>query len=344
VSESDRFTLSNGHGLEIDFVAHGGTITSIRVPDRRGHVADVVAGFDTVDEYASDTRYMGALVGRFANRIAGGRFSLDGIDYVLPRNDGENQLHGGPCGFSTKTWRVARFHHNDVQGAVLALMSQAGDQGFPGTLLTRVTYTLGNDDALSVSYSAVTDMPTVVNLTQHSYFNLAGHDAGDVLGHELEIDANYITSVDANLIPTGAFRGVRGTPFDFLKAHVVGERIDSDDDQLCMAGGYDHNFVLNHALDASRRRPPAFAARLRDPASGRTLEISTTEPGLQLYTGNTFDRGGPGKGGYRYPRHAAVALEPQHFPDSPNQPQFPSTVLRPAEEFLSTTVYRFSTT
>src|SRR5262249_55512124 len=216
--------------------------------------------------------------------------------------------------------------------------------GFPGALLTRVMYTLDDGGALTVSYSAVTDAPTVINLTQHSYFNLAGHDAGDVLGHELTIDANYVTPVGEALIPTGAFRGVRGTPFDFLEPHTIGERIDDDDEQLRMAGGYDHNFVLNHRLDANRRRAPAFAARLRDPASGRTLEISTTEPGLQLYTGNTFDRGRPGKGGHRYPRYAAVALETQHFPDSPNQPQFPTTVLRPGEEFLSTTVYRFSTT
>jgi aldose 1-epimerase len=341
----EGFTLANRGGVEIDFVARGGTITSIRVPDRSGRVADVVPGFDTADEYAGDTRYMGALIGRFANRIAGGRFSLDGVEYSLPLNDGENHLHGGPCGFSAKAWRVAPFQHQGVTGAVLAMESEAGDQGYPGRLLTRVLYALDDDNAFTVSYSAVTDAPTVVNLTQHSYFNLAGHDAGDILGHELEIDATYVTPVDERMIPTGAFRGVRGgSAFDFLTPHRIGERIDDDDEQLRVAGGYDHNFVLNHSLDPSRRGAPAFAARLRDPASGRTLEISTTEPGLQVYTGNAFDRGHPGKGGYAYPRHAAVALETQHFPDSPNQPQFPSTVLRPGEEFLSTTVYRFSTT
>jgi aldose 1-epimerase len=343
VSGPDRFTLSNRHGLEIDFVARGGTITSIRAPDRHGRVADVVPGFDSVDDYAGDTRYMGALIGRYANRIAKGRFSLDGNEYELSRNDGENQLHGGPCGFSSKTWRIAPFHTSGAQGAVLVLTSPAGDEGYPGTMCVRVRYALDDDNAFTVSYSAVADAPTVVNLTQHSYFNLAGHDAGDVLGHELTIDATSITPVDDRLIPTGAVRDVRGTAFDFLNARVIGERIGDDDEQLHVGGGYDHNFVLNHTLDASRG-VPAFAARLRDPVSGRALEIRTTEPGLQLYTGNAFDRGRPGKGGCRYPRHGAIALETQHFPDSPNEPRFPTTVLRPGEEFFSTTVYRFSAT
>jgi len=346
-TDTERFTLANRNGVEIDFIARGGTITSVRVPDRRGHFADVVTGFDRADEYPNDGRYMGCLVGRFANRIAGGRFSLDGVEYPLPLNNGENQLHGGPCGFSSRTWRVAPFRRSGISGAVLALESDAGDQGYPGQLLARVTYALGDDNALTVSYSAVTDAPTVVNLTQHSYFNLAGHDAGDILGHELEIDATYITPVDDHQIPTGAFRGVRGSAFDFLTAHEIGERIADDDEQLRIGGGgggYDHNFVLNHSLNRAQGPAPAFAARLRDPESGRALEISTTEPGLQVYTGNHLDRGRPGKGGHRYQRYGAIALETQHFPDSPNQPQFPTTVLRPGEEFLSTTVYRFSTT
>ena len=344
VSEgSERFTLVNRNGVEIGFVARGGTITSIRVPDRNGRVADVVPGFDSAEEYAGDTRYMGGLVGRFANRIAGGRFSLDGVEYSLPLNADENHMHGGPCGFFARTWRVSPFQQEGVTGAVLALESDAGDQGYPGRLVTRAVYALDDENAFTVSYSAVTDAPTVVNFTQHSYFNLAGHDAGDILDHELEVDATYMTPVDERMIPTGAFRGVRGSAFDFLTARRIGECI-GEDEQLRIAGGYDHNFVLNHSLDPARRGVPAFAVRLCDPASGRTLEISTTEPGLQVYTGNAFDRGHLGKGGYAYPRHAAVALETQHFPDSPNQPQFPSTVLRPGEEFLSTTVYRFSTT
>jgi len=286
---------------------------------------------------------MGGLIGRFANRIAGGRFSLDGVEYTLPLNADENHMHGGPCGFFARTWRVAPFQRHGVTGAVLALESDAGDQGYPGRLLARVLYALDDENSFTVSYSAVTDAPTVVNLTQHSYFNLAGHDAGDILGHELEVDATYMSPVDERMIPTGAFRGVRGSAFDFLTSQRIGERID-DDEQLRIAGGYDHNFVLNHSLDPSRRGAPAFAARLRDPASGRTLDISTTEPGVQVCTGNMLDRGRPGKGGHGYPRHGAVALETQHFPDSPNHPQFPSTVLRPGDEFLSTTVYRFSTT
>jgi aldose 1-epimerase len=340
----EHFTLANRNGVEIDFIARGGTITSIRLPDRQGRVADVAPGFASAEEYASDGRYMGCLVGRFANRIAGGRFSLDGVEYALPLNNGENHLHGGPCGFSSKTWRVAPFHAPGVTGAVLALESDAGDQGYPGQLFARVTYTLDDDNAFAVSYSAVTDAPTIVNLTQHSYFNLAGHDSGDILGHMLEVDANYVTPVDEHQIPTGAFRGVRGSAFDFLTEHAIGERIGDDDEQLRIGGGYDHNFVLNDSLNTAGSGVPAFAARLRDPASGRTLEISSTEPGLQVYTGNAFDRGAPGKAGHRYPRNAAVALETQHFPDSPNHPQFPTTVLRPGDEFLSTTVYRFSTT
>lgn len=342
VSTAERYTLANDQGVSVDFIPLGGTITSIRVPDRRGRLADVVAGFDTAEEYARDTRYMGAVIGRFANRIAHGQFTLDGVEYSLPCNNGPNQLHGGPRGFSSKTWIVAPFERQGVRGALLTASSVSGDQGFPGTMQVRVTYTLDDDDAFTVSYSAVTDEPTVVNLTQHSYFNLAGHDAGTILDHELEVAATYITPVDARLIPTGAFRGVRGTPFDFTSPQTIGARIAMDDEQLRLAGGYDHNLVLNHPRAVRARMEPAFAARLRDPASGRTLEVWTTEPGIQLYTGNTFDKGDPGKGGCRYPRHGAVALETQHFPDSPNHSQFPSTVLRPGDEFLSTTVYRFS--
>ena len=344
MTEHERFTLRSASGVAVDFIPLGGTITSIRVPDRDGRIADVVPGFGTVEEYERDRRYMGALIGRYANRIGGGRFTLDGVEYSLPCNNGPNQLHGGPCGFSSKVWRVAPFERPRLRGAVLAAWSANGDQGFPGTMHVRVTYALDDDGAFTVSYSAVTDAPTVVNLTQHSYFNLAGHDAGTILEHELEIDATYITPVDATLIPTGVFRGVRGTPFDFTTVHAVGERIAADDEQLRLAGGYDHNFVLNRPRSKRAKNSPAFAARLRDPSSGRVLEVWTTEPGIQLYTGNTFDHGEPGKNGYAYPRHGALALETQHFPDSPNHSQFPSTVLRPGEEFLSTTIYRFSTT
>lgn len=318
----------------------GGTITAIRMPDRSGRVADVTPGFDSAADYEDDTRYFGSLVGRYANRIAHGRFTLDGVEYQLPCNAGGHHLHGGPRGFSSRTWRLAPFHRPGRTGAVLCLTSPEGDEGYPGTLRTRVEYSLDDDSAFTVAYSAITDAPTIVNLTQHVYVNLAGHDAGDVLGHELEIAAAYVTPVDETLIPTGAYRGVHGTPFDFTRPRAIGERIAAADEQLRVAAGYDHNFVLNAGVTSV----PSFAARLRDPTSGRTLEVLTTEPGLQLYTGNYLGRGRPGKSGHAYARHAAVALETQHFPDSPNHPGFPSTVLRPGQELASTTIYRFSIT
>ena len=332
-------TLVNANGMEVRFIGLGGAITALRVPDRHGRLADVVPGYDTAEEYASDTRFLGCLVGRFANRIARGRFRLDEVEYRLPLNDGPNHLHGGPGGFHRALWRVAPFHHEGTTGAVLCLRSPSGDQGYPGALDTRVTYTLSDDNALRIDYSAITDAPTVVNLTQHTYFNLAGHDAGDVLDHELTIAATYFTPVNATQIPTGALRGVIGTPFDFSTPHRIGERIGADDQQLHIGGGYDHNFVLRVRAGDE----PSFAARLTEPRSGRVLEVFTTEPGIQCYSGNHFHEGPPGKGGVRYPRHGAVALETQHFPDSPNQPHFPSTVLRPGGEYRSTTIYRFST-
>lgn len=331
-------TLVNANGMEIRFIDRGGTIVSWNVPDREGRFADVVPGYDTPEEYATDTRFLGPLVGRYANRIARGRFMLDGEEHRLPLNDGPNHLHGGPCGFHRALWRVASFHREGATGAVLCLKSRDGDQGYPGELHVRVTYTLFDDDSFRVDYSAIAGAPTVVNLTQHTYFNLAGHDAGDVLDHALTIAATYFTPVDATQIPTGAFRGVTGTPFDFTSPRRIGESIGSDDEQLRIGGGYDHNFVLR----ARAGDEPSFAARLVDPKSGRVLEIFTTEPGIQCYSGNHLHEGPAGKGGVRYPRHGAVALETQHFPDSPNQPHFPSTVLRPGEEFRSTTVYRFS--
>lgn len=336
-STTQRLRLASRNGIAIDFIPLGGTITSIWLPDRHGRLADVVPGFDDADDYRTDGRYFGALIGRFANRIARGRFTLDTTEYDLPVNDGGNHLHGGPQGFHAREWRVAPFHSPGVTGAVLCCRSVDGDAGYPGTLVARVTYTLNDDDTFRIDYSAVTDAPTVVNLTQHTYFNLHGHDRGNVLDHELTINATYFTPIDATSIPTGAFRGVHGTPFDFTTPHRVGERIACDDEQLRIVGGYDHNFQLrrNGTLDL------VSAARLYEPESGRFVEIATTEPGLQVYSGNTMDHGVPGKGGHRYAKHAAIALETQHFPDSPNQPHFPSTVLRAGEEFVSSTVYRF---
>ncbi len=338
----DCFTLTNAHGMEVRFLAYGGTIVSVRVPDREGVFADVTPGFDAAEAYRTDGRYFGALVGRYANRIANGRFAIGDLVYVLPVNDPPNQLHGGPHAFSAREWRVAPFERAGARGAVLCIRSDAGDNGYPGALCVRVTYTLTDDNELAVDYSAIADAVTPVNLTQHAYWNLAGHDAGDILDHELTINATYFTPVDETLIPTGVLRGVTGTAFDFAAPRAIGARIGDDDEQLRIGGGYDHNFVINHEINHERPGALAFAARLRDPRSGRTLEIFTTQPGLQLYSGNGMHHGQPGKGGYAYPRHGAVALETQHFPDSPNHPHFPSTFLSPEQEFTSRTIFRFS--
>jgi len=335
----DAFVLANALGVEVRFISLGGRIVSIRVPDRHGRLADVVLGYDSRSQYVNDTRYFGALVGRYANRIARGRFTLDGVEYSLPINDGPNHLHGGPRGFHCREWIVEPFKRNGIEGAELRCAIAAGDDGYPGSLDVRATYSLDDDNQFRVDYRATADAPTIVNFTQHSYFNLAGEGVGDILDHELTVAAGRMTFVDATLIPTGALCDVAGTPFDFTTPQRIGARINVPDDQLRIAGGYDHNFVL------AEREPivPSFAARLVDPRSGRSLDIHTTEPGLQLYTGNRVDRGPAGKGGRSYPRHAGVALETQHFPDSPNHPHFPSTALRLGEDFRSTTIYRFST-
>jgi aldose 1-epimerase len=329
------FTLTNARGMEARFIAYGGTIVSIRVPDRNGVFADVTPGFDSPDDYAQDGRFFGGLIGRYANRIAHARFTLDEREYWLAPNEGENQLHGGPNGFHRVTWHVAL---SDASTALLSHRSDEGDQGFPGTLHARVTYAVTEDNELVVDYAAIADAPTPVNLTQHAYFNLAGHDAGDVLDHELTLNARNFLPVDAALLPAGAMRSVAGTAFDFIAAHRIGERIEQHDEQLIAGHGYDHNFVLE-----GRGRELALAARVHEPTSGRVLEIFTTEPGIQFYSGSGVGGGRAGKGGHVYARNAALALEPQHFPDSPNHPEFPSTILRPGEEYRSRTVYRFST-
>ncbi|HEX3866569.1 MAG TPA: aldose epimerase family protein [Gemmatimonadaceae bacterium] len=339
---TDLFTLVNASGVEVRFLAYGGRIVSIRVPDRRGVLADVTPGYDDAADYRRDGRFFGALVGRYANRIGGGCFRLDGEDHELARNEGANQLHGGPRGFHAREWDVTPFASAGMpaleMGGVLRLESAAGDQGFPGTLDVRVTYTLRDDNTFTIELNAVADAPTPVNLTQHTYFNLAGHDAGDILGHELFINASAITPIDQSLIPIGTMQAVRGTAFDFTTQRTIGSAMAQQDEQLLIGGGFDHNFVL----DARVVGRPTLAARVHEPVSGRTLEIFTTAPGVQFYSGNGVDDGAPGKGGHRYVKHGALALETQHFPDSPNRPQFPNTILRPGREYRSRTIWRFS--
>jgi aldose 1-epimerase len=337
----DAFTLANAHGMEVRFIALGGAIVSVRVPDRRGVFVDITPGHDSVDAYEQDGRFFGAIIGRYANRIAGARFTLDGVEHELSPNERGNQLHGGPAGFHRAQWRVAPFHE-PCDGAVLYHWSDAGDQGFPGTLHARVTYQVTDDNELIVDYSAITDAPTPVNLTQHTYFNLAGQDAGSILDHELTIRASSFIPVNAALLPSGPPRPVVGTSFDFTTPHRIGERIDASDEQLVFGHGYDHNFVLDR-VDGPDTGFSSPVARVSDPASGRVMEIFTTEPGLQFYSGSGLGDGPPGKGGRAYARNAALALEPQHFPDSPNHPEYPSTILRPGNEYRSRTVYRFST-
>lgn len=330
----DLFTLTNINGVEVKVSTYGATIVSIRTPDRDGRLGDIVHGFGSLEGYLHDPPYFGALVGRYANRIARGRFTLDGATYTLATNNGPNHLHGGIKGFDKVVWTPNVIERPDEAAVELQYFSKDGEEGYPGNLDVTVVYTLTNANELRMSILAATDKATVVNLANHSYFNLAG--TGDVLAHELELRADRFTPVDSDLIPTGELAPVDGTPFDFRQPMTIGARIDSDHEQMRFGGGYDHNFVLNNTSGEL-----ALAARAVDPASGRVLEVRTTEPGLQLYTGNFLDGSIVGKGGVTYARRSAFCLETQHFPDSPNQPAFPSTVLRPGERYETTTIYTF---
>jgi aldose 1-epimerase len=332
----EMHTLSNASGMEVRFLSLGGIIVSVKVPDRDGVHADVTPGYDTLEDYLADGDYFGALIGRYANRIAGGRFEVDGTTYTLAPNDGPNLLHGGAHGFHRALWNVEPFAGDDSVGAVLTYMSPAGEGGFPGTLNARVTYKLTDANELSFDYKATTDAATPVNLTQHLYFNLAGHAAGHIFDHRLTLRASRYLPVNDELIPTGELRPVEGTPFDFRAERAIGAGMDSSD--ALPPIDYDHTFVLDGDAGSGR-----VVARLHEPGSGRVLEIETTEPGLQFYAGDQLGRSPSGKNGQPYIRHGAVALETQHFPDSPNEPHFPSTILRPGEEYSSRTVYRFGT-
>ena len=332
----DLYTLTNRNGMVVKITNYGGIVVSIQVPDRDGNFADVVLGYDNLDDYLERNRYFGCITGRYANRIAKGKFSLDGKQYTLATNNGENHLHGGLVGFDKVVWQAQEKKSEDGVGLELAYTSADGEEGYPGNLSVIVTYTLTNQNELKIDYAATTDKPTVVNLTNHSYFNLANAGAGDILDHELMLNADRFTPVDANLIPTGELRSVKNTPLDFTTPTAIGARIEQDDEQLKLGGGYDHNYVLNKEGEAL-----SLAARVHDPATGRVLEVYTTQPGVQFYSGNFLD-GVTGKQGHVYNKRHGFCLETQHFPDSPNQPEFPSTVLRPGEKFASTTVYKFS--
>ncbi len=330
------FTLSNANGVEVRVLDYGGILQSIRTPDRNGKFADVVLGFDTLAKYVKDSPYFGAIVGRFANRIARGRFTLDGKTYTLAINNGVNALHGGLVGFDKVVWKAEALTNPSSVGVLLTHTSPDGDQGYPGTLKVRVTYALNNSNELVIGYAATTDKPTIINLTNHSYFNLAGAGNGDVLRHIVSIDADSITPIDSTMIPTGKFEAVAGTPFDFRAPTAIGLHIHDDNQQLAFAGGYDHNFVLNRKDTTGL----IHAARVVEPTTGRTLDVYTTEPGIQFYTGNFLDGSFAGIGGV-YKNRYGFTLETQHFPDSPNHPNFPSVVLRPGQEFHSETVFRF---
>lgn len=332
----ELFTLQNPRGTRVSITNYGGIIVSLAVPDRAGSLGDVVLGFDSLDEYLEHSPYFGAIIGRYANRIRAGRFTLDGRSYRLAANHGAHHLHGGVKGFDKAVWQGEPFGNELGTGLLLDHISPDGDEGYPGRLEARVRYLLTGADELVVDYEATSDAPTPINLTQHSYFNLAGAGRGDILGHELLIAADSFTPVDPTLIPTGEVAPVAGTPFDFRAQTAVGARIDERNQQLEYAGGYDHNFVL-------RRPGPGLvhAARVLEPASGRTLDVSTTEPGLQLYSGNGLGGKIRGKGGRVYGPRSGFCLETQHYPDSPNLPGFPSTILWPGDAYRSRTVFAF---
>jgi aldose 1-epimerase len=329
------FTLTNRNHIQAWVTNYGGRIVSLSVPDRNGKFADVVLGFDSLAEYLSNGgTYFGALIGRYANRIGGARFTLDGVEYKLEKNDGENTLHGGSQGFDKKLWTPRLLPDGGLE---LTYRSKDGEEGYPGNLTATVVYRLTDANEIRIDYRAVTDKDTVVNLTNHSYFNLKGAGSGDILGHVLTLHAGRFTPVDSGLIPTGELRSVAGTPFDFRTPVAIGARIGQNDEQLKRGRGYDHNFVLD-----KQGSGPQLAARVEEPESGRVLEVFTTEPGIQFYTGNFLDGTVRGKGGKVYPQRGALCLETQHFPDSPNKPAFPSVVLHPGRQFAETTVFRFS--
>ena len=331
------YTLTNRNQMKVSITNFGGIVTELWVPDRDHTMGDVVLGYDSLSHYLAGSPYFGAIVGRYGNRIANGRFTLDGVEYELAVNNGPNHLHGGERGFDKVVWDAVPYAEEDEAGVRLTYTSVDGEEGYPGNLTVSVTYAL-TDDELRIHYALETDEATVANVTHHSYFNLAGHASGDILGHELMLFADRFTPVDEGLIPTGELRDVAGTPMDFRSAYAIGDRIDAGDEQIRFGGGYDHNWVLNGEAGTLR-----LAARVSEPTTGRVMEVLTTEPGVQFYAGNFLDGSNVGKGGARYAYRNGFCLETQRFPDSPNRPEFPSTVLHPGELYESITIYRFST-
>jgi aldose 1-epimerase len=332
----ELYTLTNAKGMQAGIITYGGTVVSLTAPDRTGKYADVVLGMDDLAGYMKATAFFGAIIGRYGNRIGHAQFTLDGKAYKLPANDGGNTLHGGPAGFDKHVWSAVPGSSADGQTLELTYVSKDGEAGFPGTLTSKVVYTLTAKNELKIDYTATTDKPTVVNLTNHSYFNLAGQGEGDILADEVMINADRFTPVDANLIPTGELRPVAGTPFDFTKSTAVGARIDAADEQIKFGKGYDHNWLLNKGAGGLTK-----AAEVHEKKSGRVMEVWTTEPALQFYTGNFLDGTLRGKG-KTYVHRGALCMETQHYPDSPNRPSFPSTELKPGATYHTTTVYRFT--
>ncbi|NVK54301.1 MAG: galactose mutarotase [Alteromonadaceae bacterium] len=331
-----KVTLKNSNNVEIDVISYGGIITRMLVPDAKGNLDNIVYGMESIEEYENGNPYFGALIGRYGNRIKDGKFSLFGTEYQLAKNDGDNHLHGGVQGFDKKVWKMTPFATEQSAGVTLKLVSPDGDQGYPGELTTEVTYTLTNNNTLDMQYIATTDKPTVVNLTQHSYFNLAGK--GTILDHELQINGEYITPVDSGLIPTGELTPVAGTPFDFTSPKTIGQDIEADNVQLARGKGYDHNYVIKDTVDDELIE----AASVYEPTSGRVLRVLTEEPAVQFYSGN-FLEGATSGFGQKHIFRGAFCLEPQHYPDSPNQADFPSTTLLPGEVYSTRIVYEFDT-
>ena len=333
----DLYTLTNSQGMEVRAMTYGGIIVSLRVPDKTGKFDDVVLGHDALDGYLVNPPYFGVIVGRYANRIGNATFTLDSVKYTLAKNDGPNSLHGGVNGFNKQVWEAKPFKDATGVGVTFSYLSKDGEEGYPGNLKVKVSYVLTDENQLVIDYEATTDKATPLNLSQHSYFNLAGEGSGDILGHHLMLNADRFTPVDKTLIPTGEIRPVQGTPLDFTTPTAIGARINDNYEQLVVGHGYDHNFVINRKEDGL-----ILAARVHEPTSGRVLEVFTTEPAVQFYSGNFLDGTITGKHGHVYKQRNGFCLETQHYPDSPNHPDFPSTILRPGATFHSQTVFKFS--